>query len=490
MTDAAAIESTRARLPWGVAIAYAAGNFAVGALPGTIGGLLLYFWVQTDDSKSVAFLLLGAFSAVQLLGRFQDAVADPIVGYFSDKWNSRFGRRLPWIAVGTPVLLGSFVALWYPPSLDPNGWTNWIYLAVTLGTFWWGFTMVVAPYLSLLPEICPDLAQRIRVSQLMGYFEVLGTLVGMLVAGIIIDNANAALFQTMPEAERPAFGAFNAHGYHVMSWVIAGACAAFLLPCLLFVRETDAGETKAVPFKFFEAAKVCLKNRPFVVYVLSTSAFRLGFGMVVASIVFVTKTVLHQSEGVSGVLSGITVIVSLIFFVPVDLLARRLGKKRVYLWGLLAFALGLPLLATIPHAPFFGELFGTGIAGAIGAEGADADLVRVAHAFFVFLLISPALATMYVLPRPIIADVMDLDYENTGYRREAMYNGMEAVFTKTAAGFSGVILYGLALVDPTSSTKGNEDMALGVGALTAVGPAAGVLLLVGWWLMKKYPIEH
>ncbi len=479
------------RLSWPVAVAYAVGNFSVGALPATIGSFLLYFWVQTDDSKSTAFLLLGAFSLVQMFGRIQDAVADPIVGYFSDKWNTKFGRRLPWIALGAPVLLGSFVALWYPPTNDPTSATNIGYLALMLGLFWWGFTLVVAPYLSLLPEICPDLPQRIRVSQIMGYFEVLGTLVGLAAAGEIIDGANLALFETLPEATRPKYGDFNAHGYQTMSLVVAGACAVSLLPVLAFVRETGAMDAKVVPFKFFESARTCLKNRPFFIYALSTAAFRLGFGLVVASIVFFVKTIMHQTEGVSGMLSAVTLIVSLLFFFPVDVLARKYGKKKVYLWGLLGFALTMPLLATIGHAPFFGHAFGTGIAGLLGAEGAEADLVRVSHTFFIFLLIGPTLAVMYVLPRPIMADVMDLDFSETGYRREAMYNGMEAVFTKTAAGLSGVVLYGLALADPSSSASGAEaDVVLGVGALTAVGPFGGVLLLLAWFLMRRYPIER
>jgi GPH family glycoside/pentoside/hexuronide:cation symporter len=262
-----------------------------------------------------------------------------------------------------------------------------------------------------------------------------------------------------------------------------------LLPVVLFVRETGAPAAKAVPFRFFEAAKVCLKNEAFLPYVLASSFFRLGFDMVVASIVFYARTVLHQTESIAGTLSGVTLGVCFLFFFPVDALAQRYGKKRVFQWGLLAFAALLPMLATIAHAPFLGRLLGPGIGSLLGAEGTPEDLIRVTHAFCVFLLISPPIATMFVLPRAIVADVMDLDAKNTGFRREGMYNGMEAVFTKTAAGASVIALNLLGFLDGPASGGSGDTVTLGMNALTAVGPVGGLLVLLGWWIMRRYPIE-
>ena len=104
--------------------------------------------------------------------------------------------------------------------------------------FWWGFTMVFAPYLSLLPELETGIRERIRLSEMMAYFEVAGTIVGMLGVGFLIDRSNAAHFAAMPAAVRPEIGSFDAYGYHFMAWVIAGLGLVSLLPVLLFVRES------------------------------------------------------------------------------------------------------------------------------------------------------------------------------------------------------------------------------------------------------------
>ena len=70
--------------------------------------------------------------------------------------------------LGAPVLLGAFIALWYPPDATVGSTTNLIYLAVVLGAVWWGFTLVVAisfVIVNLLVDLLYTyLDPRVRVS--------------------------------------------------------------------------------------------------------------------------------------------------------------------------------------------------------------------------------------------------------------------------------------------------------------------------------------
>ena len=45
-----------------------------------------------------------------------DVVTDPIVGYLSDRSQSRWGRRAPWIAVGAVILATSIVLMFAVPA--------------------------------------------------------------------------------------------------------------------------------------------------------------------------------------------------------------------------------------------------------------------------------------------------------------------------------------------------------------------------------------
>jgi len=43
------------------------------------------------------------------------AVNDPLLGYLSDRTRTRWGRRIPYILFGTPLLFLTFVLVWSPP---------------------------------------------------------------------------------------------------------------------------------------------------------------------------------------------------------------------------------------------------------------------------------------------------------------------------------------------------------------------------------------
>ncbi|MEM6307300.1 MAG: MFS transporter, partial [Pseudomonadota bacterium] len=45
-----------------------------------------------------------------------DIITDPIVGYMSDKTNSRWGRRAPWIAVGAVVMVIGTIGMFAAPA--------------------------------------------------------------------------------------------------------------------------------------------------------------------------------------------------------------------------------------------------------------------------------------------------------------------------------------------------------------------------------------
>ena len=58
---------------------------------------------------------MGLVALVLVLARFSDVITDPLIGTISDRWNTRFGRRKPWIFAGTPLVLIGTVMLFMPP---------------------------------------------------------------------------------------------------------------------------------------------------------------------------------------------------------------------------------------------------------------------------------------------------------------------------------------------------------------------------------------
>lgn len=53
-----------------------------------------------------------------LSGQIADGITTPIVGFASDKCNTRIGSRAPWYIIGTIIALPSFLGIFIYPSFQ------------------------------------------------------------------------------------------------------------------------------------------------------------------------------------------------------------------------------------------------------------------------------------------------------------------------------------------------------------------------------------
>ncbi len=465
---------------------YSLGELGVSLSPAIIAGWFIYYYTGRQigapgDEKTLMLVTAWGVSILGLAGRIVDSLADPLVGYFSDKWNTRWGRRMPWVILGTPFLALFSILLWFPPnpeglgeplfSLGAFAFTpNFLWIAVVVSGFWFFYTVVVAPYLSLLPEITPYNKERIDVSMGMAYNDVVGMLIGTVFLGILLEVFRGGL----------DLGFIHlGDGYKVSGIIIAVIFTMTFYISITLVREKPLSEAKVVPFKFGRAMKEALTNPAFKPYVVAVAALRLGVDIVVAVIPFMVINLMGLGEGVAGGLQGVIVIAAAVLFPLVSKLSVKHGKKKIFQIGILGFAAGIALLAPFFHFPFLGWLV-SGIAGLFGAQLSQ-GYVMFSHCLVVMLLIAFPISTSLVLPRPIIADVMDDDEKRTGYRREAIYNGMEGLITKFAAGLAVFIV-------PLMNEYLGATASRPYGVIAA--PVLGALfLLFGWYVFRGYPID-
>ncbi|NIB39012.1 sugar transporter [Pseudomaricurvus alkylphenolicus] len=106
--------------------------------------------------------LSGTLTGLMLtLGVVWDAISDPMIGVYSDRFSSRWGRRLPIMAFSIlPMPLG-FIALFMPPDIIVG---DSVYLAIwLLGSSIWlrtAMTLFSIPQLAMVPEIARDYHER------------------------------------------------------------------------------------------------------------------------------------------------------------------------------------------------------------------------------------------------------------------------------------------------------------------------------------------
>ncbi|MGL4687670.1 MAG: MFS transporter, partial [Fusobacteriaceae bacterium] len=89
---------------------------------------ILYFYLPPESSGLTRILPPILLSLALGISRVVDMISDPLIGYISDKVNTKWGRRIPFIAFGTIPLTLSTIAFFYPP-ISSEGMT-FLYLAV------------------------------------------------------------------------------------------------------------------------------------------------------------------------------------------------------------------------------------------------------------------------------------------------------------------------------------------------------------------------
>jgi len=142
ISDAADLRGgARQRLLW----AYGLGDAGTGMSASLIGFYLFVFYT------SAAGLPPWMAGLVLMAGRFWDGINDPVVGWLSDKTNSRWGPRLPWI-LGAAVPLGiTMAAMWWVP---PGGlWLKFALFIVISTLAQCFYTAVNLPYSALAAEL-------------------------------------------------------------------------------------------------------------------------------------------------------------------------------------------------------------------------------------------------------------------------------------------------------------------------------------------------
>lgn len=140
------------------------------ALPLSIAEIPIVLYLPAFYAKELG-LSAGLVGMVFLAARLWDGLSDVLIGWQSDRSNSRYGRRKPWVVVGTPFLMLSLWNLCNPPV-----GTGLLYLGVWAALFYTAATVVKIPYISWGTELATDYTERSRVTAFREAFTMLGNL--------------------------------------------------------------------------------------------------------------------------------------------------------------------------------------------------------------------------------------------------------------------------------------------------------------------------
>lgn len=413
-------------------LSYGAGSIGAG-LFSTIPGLLLLFYLT--DTLGVAAGLAGV---AVLVPKLWDIATDPVVGAWSDRTRSRWGRRRPFLLAGALTLPPCFVALFSAPVGDPLLSFVWVLVAFCLAAG--AFTLFQVPYATMPAEMTADYHERTTLVAYRMAFVTVGILAGGALAPELIDAGGGG----------PA-------GYTFMAVVLALVTAAAMLVAFVGTRDAPQFAVAEATPRLREQLAIALADRTFRNLWLAYGLQCVGIGAVLADVPYFVRYTLSEGQGATTYLFVCLVGPAAVAMPLWTAVSRRFGKRRGY------------IAATVAFAGFAASLLLAG-PGRLAVVCAQVGLLGVGF------------AGLQVFPFAMLPELIDDDARRTGLRREGVFTGLWFVAEKGGFALGAALVSGLLAVTGYLEHRAGEVVSqpasalLGVHAATAVIPALFALL--------------
>ena len=313
-----------ARLSWPLRLGWGIGSLGSTTLINGVSFLALFFFTQVLGlSPALAGTLL-------FVTKLYDIATDPLMGIVSDRYNTRWGRRRPFMLAAAFVSAAAFLMLFNVPVQTASATVIWVSAALLL--YATGYTLFNIPYLAMPAEMTSDYHERSRLTSFRVAFASLGILAGGALAPALVT-----LFGDGRE------------GYAAMAWVLATVIGLSMLACVAGTR--NAHSTQHVQPTTHTGSQLALAfgNRPFVLLIAAKFLHMGGVAIVNTVLLFLITLVLQLETGAAALLFG-TATAATIASMPAWLwCSRRFGKRNSYFIGI---AIYLPvLLSWLAAAP-------------------------------------------------------------------------------------------------------------------------------------------
>ena len=384
---------------------------------------------------------LAAVGGIFFLARMWDAVIDPVVGNLSDLTRSRFGRRKPWIALGTPFLMVCVYFFFQPPA----GITT-IYLTVVAIVFYLAITLVQIPYLSWGAELSRDYKQRIRIN---GYRET-GTMLGIIMVALIPLVFLRGTNPTVDDIVR------------VFTYVVLVLLPLCVVPALLFAPKTTPIDTDRLGL--FRALYALRSNKPFMRLMIASLLIWVGGHIYNATSLFLMKDALQFSPANFLWFLVVQYGVGVACLPAVVKIGGKIGKHRALIFVGMVFFLILPLYLLVEPG----------------------NLTQVV---IIYALKGAVTSAIWVLPPALVADSIEHGLLEGIGDDTALYMSLYFFIQK----FAAAVGVGLAL--PLAAYLGFDPQAIdattsfaGLKFVSVILP--GLIAAPAIFLLFNYPIDE
>lgn len=419
-------------------IGYGIGDLGISISYFAVGFFYMYF--LTDILGLPPFLAgLAVF-----IGKLWDGINDPLIGIINDRIRSPLGRKRAFVLFGAVPFGISFVLLWIIP-LGAGTSVKFILAILSLLLYATAYSVVVVPYMSLVPIMSLDYDERTQITGIRAMLATVGTIAG----GVVALWVNSALDVRL--------------GLYWMSAVFGLITTLCVLVASWNVRHIERGEDHRIQNLSLREYPRLLKEPQLLILLSLKFAGAIATGSLSASIPYFTTHVMNR-PGLSSRGLAIYILFSALFIPLWNKLTHRYSKRKLLLVGNILSALVLL------------------------AMGLTLDADKVVGFYAGCAVLGMTMSAYLLIPYSLVPDMVEFYMYRHGERHESVFFGLWMAVHQLGLGVSGLVLGTiLALFGYTGVMAHQEGTLIGIRIVFGVLP--GFFLVVAALVLQAYRVD-
>lgn len=424
-------------------MAYASGMAGWSVMMNMVSVMLIYFYIPPSNAGLPQLLpqisyfgVISLFSLVLASGRLFDAVSDPLIAFMSDRFSSRWGRRVPFMLVSV-IPAGIFSILLFYPLHNYESLTNYAWLFFVQLGFYLFLTIYIVPFNALMPELTETEDEKLRMSVALSL---------AFVSGIVLASQ-------IPLLSRVVGDMFNIDDIQnrfrlSMGLITIVACILMIIPVFV-VNEKKYCEKVTKTVSIFKSVKTTLTNRNFLIFMVADASFFITLAIIASGLLYYVKVLLLLPEEKGTWFLAIMIGLSLVFYPVVVRLVKIFGKKKLIIISFSIFAF---LFCTV--------IF-------MGLSGIHPEV----YLYGVAVLAAFPVAVLGILPYTIIAEISQIVTRKEGIKIEGMFFAVRTFGDKLGQTIGVMIFAVLTLYGKDPGNDFGVRMSGLIGMLICLGAA-------------------
>ncbi len=394
-------------------------------------------------------LALSIIGSIFIIIRLFDAFTDPIMGYISDNFPLKFGKRKPWVLIGGILFIFSTWMLFVPiyKSVDVEYFFFWLLISAI------GWTIAYAPYYAMGAELSMDYLERSKVTFCRELFTILGIIFASLLYSLSFDFDNK-IFKSGIGSN---IGLFQ---------ICIFSSIFFVLSMFLFLisksNSKEVSYDKNNILNIFEIFISLKKQKLMRKLLFSHFINGLANGLPPALFVFYVNSVLKSPE-FTGILLFLYFLGALVGVPLWIFISNKLDKHRVWCYAMIYSCFIFIFVLFLE----------------------EYDLMFFA---IICILSGLALSADLAIPSSIQADIIDLEYLKTGKRLTGQFFAFWGLVSKAAIAIStGMALILLDIIGFKSDENNGKNILFAVSFIYAGLPI--ILKMFSIYLMWNFKLD-